>query len=140
MHENDTDLLSCFYTKNGHKSLGELCVYVLPRLGRLPPSLSHRQTDLSSVHAHDRQHSIAQQKADEVVSDLAEHEIVLRGAGKRQAEGDGQKDTGEEIHRRLVGNQRVDAAAEIASCVNKHHKHHRVSTDASHACNESDHY
>ena len=98
------------------------------------------KTNLSGVHARDRQHSVAKQEADEIVCDLAENEIVLRGAGQRQAEGDGKKRTGEEIDCRLVGDQRVDvSAAEIPTCMDQYDENHRVSAHACHTRNKSDH-
>lgn len=82
-----------------------------------------QQTDLFGVHAHDGHRSVAKHEADDVVRDLAERHVVARSAGKRQGEPDDHENAREQIHRRLVGDQTVDAAAEVSTCEDQHGKH-----------------
>lgn len=103
-------------------------------------AFNHRQTDLSSVHAHDRQDSVAKQETDQIVSELAEKEIVLRASGKRHAECNDETNAGEKIHRRLVGDQHVDVTAEMPTCKDQDHKDHSISAHSSNACNKADQY
>ena len=76
----------------------------------------HRQTDLFSIHANHRHHSVAKQTADQIAADLAELWIVVRDSRKRQNAGDNEKNASDEICSRLVGDESVDVAAEMSTC------------------------
>ena len=78
---------------------------------------------------------------DNVVSNFTELlEVVLRGSRKRHTAADDEKDAGEQIHGRLVGDQCVDVAAELSTCQHQDHEDHGISTRTCDASNKLDHY
>ena len=96
---------------------------------------NHCQTELSGIHAHDRQRAVAKDEADEVVADVAEPRIARRRTGKRHADADHEENAREQIHGGLVGDERVDAAAEKPTREHQNHEDDGVrarATDARH--------
>ena len=98
------------------------------------------KTHLNGDHGRHRQHSVAKQNTDQIVSDLAEFRVVFWSPGQRQTTTDGEKDAGEEIHCRLVGNESVDVATELSTRKDQHRENDAVSTHAREADYKSDCY
>jgi len=87
---------------------------------------SLRKTDVSSGFAHHREYSALEQETHQSISDLTQPEVVPRGAGKHHYEPDDEKDACEEIHRRLVGYQRVDMTAEMSTSADQNRKNNNA--------------
>ena len=86
-YRNDTNMFWCSYKEYRRKSDAKRFSSVI------------LETDLFGVKAEVGRNSAAKQKADDVVSNLSEPEIVVRGFGQRHGEADSEKEAGEEIHR-----------------------------------------